>query len=213
MDKIAQTTRDIGHRLRAARLGAGLTLASVARQAGVSEGFLSKLERGQATASIANLIQLADALALGLHELFPSETAPAKTRVAVHRADVDVGDLQEVAATGYRWRHLGGGAPLDRLEVFHLVFPRAKGMAATVSHPGQEHCYVLSGEVLFHVGDAQYRLKAGDGILIDSQQPHRAENAGRGQAQMLMTVARPADAGDLPDWWRLATTTTKKEET
>jgi len=27
-------------------------------------------------------------------------------------------------------------------------------------------------------------------------------------------VARPADAGDLPDWWRLATTTTtKKEET
>ena len=213
MDKIARTTQDIGRRLRAARLGAGLTLASVARQAGVSEGFLSKLERGQAAASIANLIQLADALGLGLHELFPSETAPAKTRVAVHRADVDVGDLQEVAATGYRWRHLGGGAPLDRLEVFHLVFPRAKGMAATVSHPGQEHCYVLSGEVLFHVGDAQYRLKAGDGILIDSQQPHRAENAGRGQAQMLMTVARPADAGDLPDWWRLTTPTTKKEET
>ena len=213
MDKIARTTQDIGRRLRAARLGAGLTLASVARQAGVSEGFLSKLERGQAAASIANLIQLADALGLGLHELFPSENAPAKTRVAVHRADVDVGDLQEVAATGYRWRHLGGGAPLDRLEVFHLVFPRAKGMAATVSHPGQEHCYVLSGEVLFHVGDAQYRLKAGDGILIDSQQPHRTENAGRGQAQMLMTVARPADAGDLPDWWRLATSTTKKEET
>lgn len=218
MDKIARTTQDIGRRLRAARVGAGLTLAAVARQAGVSEGFLSKLERGQAAASIANLIQLADVLGLGLHELFPSESAPAKTRVAVHRADVAASDLQEVAATGYRWRHLGGGAPLDRLEVFHLVFPRAdrkgkRGMATTVSHPGQEHCYVLSGEVLFHVGDAQYRLEAGDGILIDSQQPHRAENAGRGQAQMLMTVARPADAGDLPDWWRLTTTTTKKEET
>lgn len=209
MDKIARTTQDIGRRLRAARVGAGLTLASVARQAGVSEGFLSKLERGQAAASIANLIQLADVLGLGLHELFPSDSAPAKTRVAVHRADT--GDLQEVAATGYRWRHLGGGAPLDRMEVFHLVFPRAKGMATTVSHPGQEHCYVLSGEVLFHVGDAQYRLKAGDGILIDSQQPHRAENAGRGQAQMLMTVARPADAADVPDWWRLSATTTKEE--
>lgn len=211
-ERIAETTRDIGHRLRAARTGAGLTLAHVAGRAGVSEGFLSKLERGQAAASIANLIQLADTLGLGLHELFPSEAAPAKTMVAVHRAGE--GGLQEVAATGYRWRHLGGGAPLDRMEVFHLVFPRAKGMETAVSHPGQEHCYVLSGEVLFHVGDAQYRLKAGDGILIDSQQPHRAENAGRGQAQMLMTVARPADAGDLPDWWRLATTTTtKKEET
>lgn len=208
MDKIARTTRDIGLRLRAARTGAGLTLAHVASRAGVSEGFLSKLERGQAAASIANLIQLAEVLGLGMHELFPNEGAPALTRVAVHRADS--GNLEEVAATGYRWRHLGGGAPLDRMEVFHLVFPRAKGMEAMVSHPGQEHCYVLSGEVLFHVGDAQYRLKAGDGILIDSQQPHRAENAGRGQAQVLMSVARPADAAGVPDWWHLSAL--KKEE-
>ncbi len=208
MDKIARTTQDIGRRLRAARTGVGMTLASVARQAGVSEGFLSKLERGQAAASIANLIQLADALGLGLHELFPSDGAPAKTRVAVHR--VDDGKLQDVAATGYRWRHLGGGAPLDRMEVFHLVFPRARGMETTVSHPGQEHCYVLSGEVLFHVGGETHRLKAGDGILIDSLQPHRAENAGRGQAHVLMTVARPAEAADVPDWWHLSSR--RKEE-
>ena len=208
MDKIARTTRDIGLRLRAARTGAGLTLAHVAGRAGVSEGFLSKLERGQAAASIANLIQLAEVLGLGLHELFPNEGAPAMTRVAVHRADS--GNLEEVAATGYRWRHLGGGAPLDRMEVFHLVFPRAKSMEAMVSHPGQEHCYVLSGEVLFHVGDMQYRLKAGDGILIDSQQPHRAENAGRGQAQVLMSVAKPADSAGVPDWWHLSSL--KKEE-
>jgi transcriptional regulator with XRE-family HTH domain len=209
MDKIARTTRDIGRRLRAARTGARLTLADVAGRAGVSEGFLSKLERGQAAASIANLIQLTEALGLGLHELFPSEGAPAKTRVAVHRAGTE--DLKEASATGYRWRHLGGGAPLDRMEVFHLVFPRAKGMQTTVSHPGQEHCYVLSGEVLFHVGGTSYRLKAGDGILIDSQQPHRAENAGRGQAHVLMTVARPAEASDVPDWWHLSSSTEAEE--
>jgi len=213
MDKVARATQDIGRRLRSARTGAGLTLAAVARQAGVSEGFLSKLERGQVAASIANLIQLADVLGLGLHELFRSESAPARTKVAVHRNGA--ADLEQVAATGYRWRHLGGGAPLDRLEVFHLVFPRAKGMQATVSHPGQEHCYVLSGEVLFHVDGAQHRLKAGDGILIDSELPHRAENAGRGQAHVLMTVARPAEAAagasEWPDWWRLASSTEKEE--
>ncbi|HYI03926.1 MAG TPA: cupin domain-containing protein, partial [Reyranella sp.] len=163
--------------------------------------------------SIANLIQLAEVLGLGLHELFQSASAPARTRVAVHRAD---GGLKDVAATGYRFRHLGGGAPLDRLEVFHLVFPRAKGMPATVSHPGQEHCYVLSGEVLFHVDGEQHRLKPGDGILIDSQLPHRAENAGRRQAHVLMTVARPAEASgtlnvEWPDWWHLATSTEKEK--
>jgi transcriptional regulator with XRE-family HTH domain len=209
MDKLARTTQEIGRRLRSARAGAGLTLALVARRANLSEGFLSKLERGQAAGSIANLIQLAEVLGLGLHELFSSDDAPARTRVAVHRSGA--GGLEEVAATGYRWRHLGGGAPLDRMEVFHLVFPRAKGMQATVSHPGQEHCYVLAGEVLFHVDGEQHRLKPGDGILIDSQLPHRAENAGRGQAHVLMTVARPADASDVPDWWHLATSTEKEK--
>ena len=40
MDKVAQATQEIGRRLRSARTGAGLTLASVARQAGLSEGFI-----------------------------------------------------------------------------------------------------------------------------------------------------------------------------
>jgi len=219
MDKVAQAARDIGNRLRSARSGAGVTLAAVARQAGLSESFLSRLERGQAVASIANLIQLAEVLGLGLHELFDSAVAPARTRVAVHRAVPRAdGDLKDVAATGYRFRHLGGGAPLDRLEVFHLVFPRAKGMSAMVSHPGQEHCYVLAGEVLFHVDGVAHRLRPGDGILIDSQLPHRAENAGRGQAHVLMTVARPADAAgahnaERPDWWHLATSTEKEKAT
>ena len=110
-----------------------------------------------------------------------------------------------------RRRRERGRAPLDRLEVFHLVFPRARGMQAAVSHPGQEHCYVLSGEVLFHVDGVQHRLKAGDGILIDSQLPHRAENAGRGQAHVLMTVARPTEVGDAPDWWRLSSSSTQEE--
>ena len=202
MDRVAKATLEIGRRLRGARQGAGLTLAETAATAGVSEGFLSKLERGQTAASIANLIQLTEALGLGLHELFSAEDAPARTRVVVHRGDA--GKLEEVAATGYSWRHLGGGAPLDRMEVFHLVFPREHGMQTMVSHPGQEHCYVLAGEIVFHVGDAQHRLKAGDGIFIDSELPHRAENAGRTKAHVLMSVAKPAEASDAPDWWHLS---------
>jgi len=211
LDKVAQVTLAIGHKLRTARLGAGLTLAEVAARAGVSEGFLSKLERGEVAASIANLIQLVDVLGLGLGELFGTMAgAPARTRVAVYRGGEAA--LSDVAATGYRWRVLGGGAPLDRLEVFHLVFPRKSRMETMVSHPGQEHCHVLSGEVLFHVGRAQYRLKAGDGIFIDSEQPHRAENAGRGRAHVLMAAAKPAEASAVADWWRLSPSTVEPHE-
>ncbi len=79
MDKIARATREIGRRLRAARLGAGLVLAEVAAKAGVSEGFLSKLERGQVAASIANLIQLAEALGLGGADVTGAELAGSLT--------------------------------------------------------------------------------------------------------------------------------------
>lgn len=208
--RIDAVTREVGRRLRSARSGAGLTLADLAGRTELSEGFLSRLERGQASASIANLIRLADALGLGLHELFANPAAPARTAVAVHRGGSP--DLAEVTSTGYRWRHLAGGAPLDRLEVFHLVFPRRESMRAMVSHPGQEHCYVLSGEVLFHVGEQRHRLRAGDGILIDSALPHRAENAGDGEAHVLMTVSSAAEGPAAVEWWRLPADTETPEE-
>jgi len=209
MGKVEQTAREVGRRLRSARVGAGLTLADVAGRAGVSEGFLSKLERGHSNASIASLLQLTDVVGLGLDELFGGGARPARTRVSIHRGKAP--EFQEVVATGYLWRSLGGGAPLDRLEVFHLVFPAKARMEAMVSHPGQEHCYVLSGEVRFLVGADQHRLKAGDSIFIDSQQPHRAENAGRGKAHMLMAVTKSSETADAPDWWRFATSARTKE--
>lgn len=209
-DRIDRVTQEIGRRLRSARSAAGLTLADLAARTELSEGFLSRLERGQASASIANLIRIADTLGLGLHELFDNPAAPARTAIAVHRGG---DEPAEVTSAGYRWRHLAGGAPMDRLEVFHLVFPRRETMPTMVAHPGQEHCYVLSGEVLFHIGGRQHRLRAGDGILIDSALPHRAENAGEGEAQVLMTVSNAGEADAPVEWWQIATDRKEEEKT
>jgi transcriptional regulator with XRE-family HTH domain len=211
--RIERTSEEIGRRIRSARIGAGLKLAELAARTGLSEGFLSKLERGHASASIANLILITEVLGLGLHELFAHPAAPARTSVAVHGAPAET---VEVASTGYRWRHLAGGAPLDRMEVFHLVFPRRERMKTMVSHPGQEHCYVLSGEIVFHVGGAKHRLRAGEGIMIDSELPHRAESVGKGEARVLMVVSKPAESVKVTDWWTLPATrsrTAKRSKT
>ena len=200
--RIDIVTQQLGRRIRAARNAAGQTLSDLAGRAELSEGFLSRLERGQASASIANMIRIADALGLGLHELFAADsTTPDRTAVTVHRGGL--ADAGEVSGAGYRWRPLAGGAPLDRLEVFHLVFPLRETMETLVAHPGQEHCFVLSGEILFHVDGQRHRLGAGDGILIDSALPHRAENIGDREAHVLMTVSAPPDAANPLEWWRL----------
>src|ERR1700749_3638180 len=60
----------IGAQLRAARLAARMSMAEVAEQAGLTKGFVSKLERDLANVSVASLIRLCDALGISVGSLF-----------------------------------------------------------------------------------------------------------------------------------------------
>ena len=133
---------------------------------------------------------------------------PASQRFTVHR-DGDGGEDQSIPSTGYRWRLFAGGMPNDDLEVFHLLFPRKNRMDLMVSHPGQEYCYVLSGRIRFHVGAEIFELAAGEGIFLNSELPHRADNIGEDEARILMVVAKSSHAKSSErnehfDWWRVA---------
>src|ERR671917_2456075 len=64
----------IGGRLKAARQARRLTLTDVAEASGLTKGFLSKLERDQASASVAALVRVCAALGISPGSLF--EAAP-----------------------------------------------------------------------------------------------------------------------------------------
>lgn len=198
MDRLKETQKDIGEKLKSARSAAGLTLGELARRTDLSQSFLSKLERGQASSSIANLIEISEVLGLSLSDVFSGAPRPARSMVTVHRGIETPED--HVAATGYKWRLLGGGAPLDKMEVFHLVFPLKEKMKTMISHEGQEHCFVLKGEIVFFVNDERHHLTQGDSIYIDSRIPHRAENFGDAEAHVLMTVSNVPE-NIHTDWW------------
>ncbi len=68
-DGVPDGTR-IGAQLRAARLAARMSMAEVAEQAGLTKGFVSKLERDLANVSVASLIRLCDALGISVGSLF-----------------------------------------------------------------------------------------------------------------------------------------------
>ena len=197
-----QIAAQIGARIRQARTADAMTLATLAERTDLSEAFLSRVERAEASSSIANLVRICAALGLGFEDLLPETGRRERTEVAVYRGE-DRSRHAELESTGYRWHRVAGGAPRDRMEVFHLVFPRQNRMPVAVSHPGQEHCYVLSGEICFHVAGERHHLRAGDSIFIASERPHRAESAGDGEAHVLMTVAKPENEPAALDWWRL----------
>src|SRR4051794_7202703 len=64
---------DLGARIRALRLARGQTLRQLASSAGVTESFLSQVERGVASPSIASVQRIARALGQSIAELFAAD--------------------------------------------------------------------------------------------------------------------------------------------
>src|SRR5436190_21787366 len=106
---------ELGERLRAIRLLRRQTLKDVAEAAGVSESFVSQVERGRSSASVATLQRLAAALGIEISDLFATDGLP-RPRV-----------LRREARQLLVWGHLGRKAlltakPLQSLEVIAAEF-------------------------------------------------------------------------------------------
>ena len=70
------TEIDVGERLRSIRRARRCTLRTVADRSGLSESFLSQVERGQSSASIASLRRIANALGVSIADLFEGGSMP-----------------------------------------------------------------------------------------------------------------------------------------
>ena len=71
------TELDLGTRIRSLRQARRLTLRDVAERAGVTESFLSQVERDVTSPSIATVHRIARALDLSIAQLFTPMPTPA----------------------------------------------------------------------------------------------------------------------------------------
>jgi len=99
-DPGAPDTAKIGERLKAVRRARRLTLEDVAEASDITKGFLSKIERGLASASVAALLRICAALDVPLATLFASDSAGEVVRRG-HYPSIDFGgqDLSEYLLT------------------------------------------------------------------------------------------------------------------
>lgn len=178
---------DLGARIRALRLARGETLRQLAAQAGVTESFLSQVERDVASPSIATLRRVAVALGLSIGEILD--------QVGPHGQLVRAAERRVVTYPGLAARDEfltdGSGA---RLQVILSVIDPGGGTGAEAyAHESDEECLVvLEGSLDLWVGEEQYRLEAGDAIRYSSRVPHRNQNPGPGQARVLFVLTPPS---------------------
>src|SRR5215510_11660190 len=148
---------DVGQRLRAIRLLRRLTLREVAKSAGVSESFVSQLERGRSSASVATLQRLAAAVGIEVSDLFAGESQSGPHV------------LRRSERQQLEWGHLGRKAlltpkPFQMLEVVAAAFdPGGSTGDEPYTHgDSEELLLVLAGRVQLQLGNELLDLSKGD---------------------------------------------------
>jgi len=178
---------DVGARLRELRQRRRLSLRALAAEVGFTPGFLSQVELGQASPSIASLERIAAALGVTLGQFFqePERATPAIVRAGERpelRSDWSQARVALLSPPGAA----GGEALLITLEPGGRSGSRAAG-----GQPGEAFALVQAGMLAFTLGETEAVLAAGDAVTYRLETPHRWANPGDVPATLLLVSWRP----------------------
>lgn len=170
----------IGGMIRTRRQKLDLTLQDVSREAGISVGYLSLIERDKATPTLTTLARIAAALGVGV-DAFVGKPQPADCITREGERPQFLLGKSEI-----RYERLGAVFPGSEMSSFVLTID--PGYTTEQSgHYGEEMFYVLSGRIDFTLDGQLMELRAGDSAHYDSTRPHAWANPYDETARVIWT--------------------------
>ena len=185
LDSISENTADlpegslekrIGALLRQYRNRSQLTLSDMAKGSGISTAMLSRIETGQASASLDVLTRYASALGVPLSVLFKQIEMPKGNAQFVKK-----NEGMEVVRTGteqagYIYKMLSYNFGPEKLFDSYLVeMDESSRSFASFQHKGTEFLYLVSGKVEYRYGEDLYLLEQGDSLTFSAEVEHGPE--------------------------------------
>ena len=182
----------IGHQVRQFRQDLDMTVAEVAKLAGLSSGMLSKIENGMTSPSLATLRALSRALNVPVTSFFRKFE---EQRDATY---VKAGEGLPIERRGTRAGHLYhllGHSVGHRtsVEPYLITLTEKSEVFPLFQHSGTEFIYVLEGRVIYRHGSQIYDMGPGDSLFFDSDVPHGPEELVALPVRMLSLIVRPGD--------------------
>lgn len=185
---LSSSDAELGATIRRLRDERGYSLKEVAARSGLTQSFLSQVERNLTSPSVASLRKVAQAFDVPLAALFQG---PAQPGSRVVRRD----ERRQFIHPKRQWRdYLLTPNLTGRLQVIlSVIEPGAGSGEEAYSHDSDEECViVLRGRLEFWVGSDRYMLNTGDSIVFESRTPHRNTNPGPEQAEVLWITTPPS---------------------
>jgi transcriptional regulator with XRE-family HTH domain len=178
----------VGALVKAVRKSRHLSMTELARRSGVSQPFISQVERGQFTPSLATLYRLAGALSVSVSALLPVEQSSDTSVVrAGHGPIIPIVEALPLAVGRLVSR---GGA--SQLEAYTYELAPGSTDETRFAHPGEEFTFILSGTLVIEVEpDPAVTLYAGDCIHFGAGRAHVWTVPGPEPVRMLLVLSHP----------------------
>ena len=197
-DELAAEAKDnqlevaIGHQVRQFRQDLDMTVAEVAKLAGLSSGMLSKIENGMTSPSLATLRALSRALNVPVTSFF------RKFEEQRDATFVSAGEGLLIERRGSRaghQYHLLGHSVGHRtsVEPYLIMLTEKSEVFPLFQHSGIEFIYLLEGRVTYRHGSRTYDMGPGDSLFFDSDVPHGPEELVELPVRLLSLIVQPRE--------------------
>ncbi|MCQ2558513.1 MAG: XRE family transcriptional regulator [Oscillospiraceae bacterium] len=173
----------LGDKIRKIRKGEDLTVAALAARVGVSESYISQLERGLVDPSVSLLRKLAFALNVSVASFFDEDGAePIITRLE----DREQETMQD-GAVSFSWI---SPEAQDLLLEMAEVSIRAGSTLQAPANPHYVCLFLTQGSVHIQFGQTAAELQAGDSIFIPAHTPYTLTNCGTELTKGILCVSK-----------------------
>lgn len=175
---------NIGEILKRLRTRRHLSLEDVANRSGLSQSFLSALERGKTDVSLGRLSKLA--------RVFDHDVSSFLGFTARYSHPYRAGDADRLpVARGSGVKYEAIRLPGIDLEIDIMDFEPGARFDEELSHEGLDIVLGVSNEVVLTVAGEDHSLAAGDCIVYSAGYKHRLRNDGKRSARVIgLTTGR-----------------------
>lgn len=168
-----------------------MTLQELGRASGVSVGYLSQLERDNATPTLGTLAQIADALSVSIDFFISKPHAANAITIAGERTEFSVGGSSIV------YEQLNTEFPGREMSSFILNVPDGF-RSESMSHAGEEMIFILEGSIVQHLDGEEFRMKVGDSLHYRGNRVHGWYNDSGAPAKILWVGTLELFRGKIP---------------
>jgi transcriptional regulator with XRE-family HTH domain len=178
----------VGVSIRRARRATGMSMRDFAARCGLSQPFVSAVERGMSTPSIATLYRMAEVLGVEPSNLLPSHPTGGVDVIRVDEGQLVPSSDRPGSAVG----RVLLADPGRRLEIYEYVIEPGDDLDVWYDHPGDVVLHLIEGRL--HVqfsGRPTVELDRGDCLVHPGDVPHRWSVIGPGPVRLFLVIIRP----------------------